>query len=357
MHNVATNQTRVNLHDIAHDLAISYATIGPYRLVQLLGLRYTRRGRSALIQCPWHDDSSPSCSISIGRLGTIRVHCFSCSRSWDAHALVAKVQGLDTRSQWRDVLRRGAELLSRHDILSALDGNDSSYSPPPPPPPPAPPPPPTYPPQSDIDDLLAACLRVDQDPVVSTYLRSRALDPLRVALLDLALALPPSPRNVPSWALPWPRTGHRLIFPSYDHRGAIASVRAVRVTPGDSPKRLSPAGFSTRSTVLADALARELLRRSSWPSDWTPKRPRAIITEGETDFLTMATQYAPGNDPEVATLGIYAGGWTQDIADRFPTDIDVRVLTDDDPAGHRYFQSIHSTLHCRSTFVRVGAAP
>jgi hypothetical protein len=162
---------------------------------------------------------------------------------------------------------------------------------------------------------------------------------------------------VPSWALPWPRSGHRLILPSYDHRGAIASVRAVRVTPGDSPKRLSPVGFSTRSTVLADSLARELLRRSAWPSDWTTKRPRAIITEGETDFLTMATQYAPGNDPEVATIGIYSGGWTQDIADRFPTDIDVRVLTDDDPAGYRYFAAISSSLRCKATFVRVVAAP
>jgi hypothetical protein len=68
-----------------------------------------RRGK--LILCPGHQEHVPSCGVTLGDSGTIRVHCFSqCGFRGDIFDLIAKVYGLDTQKDFAEVLGIGADL-------------------------------------------------------------------------------------------------------------------------------------------------------------------------------------------------------------------------------------------------------
>lgn len=67
-----------------------------------------RRGR--LILCPSHTESSPSCGVTLGNSGTIRVHCFSCSYQGDVFSLIGSVYGLDPSRDFAEVLQIGADM-------------------------------------------------------------------------------------------------------------------------------------------------------------------------------------------------------------------------------------------------------
>lgn len=93
------------------------------RVVAALGLDRgaQRQASGLLVCCPWHDERTPSCSVTRGRDGTIRVRCFGCSATGDVLALVAQVNGLDLRRDFVAVLRRAAELANAYDVLADLD--------------------------------------------------------------------------------------------------------------------------------------------------------------------------------------------------------------------------------------------
>ena len=87
----------------------------PASLVQSLGLTKGARrqaGGGLLIVCPApnHSDRSPSCSVRVGRDGTVQVRCHGCGWSGDALSLVAVVHRLDVRRRFRAVLERAAEI-------------------------------------------------------------------------------------------------------------------------------------------------------------------------------------------------------------------------------------------------------
>lgn len=94
------------------------------RVVAALGLDKgaQRQASGLLVCCPWHGDRSPSCSVTRGADGTIRVRCFGCDASGDVLALVAQVNGLDLRRDFVAVLRRAAEIANAYDVLADLDG-------------------------------------------------------------------------------------------------------------------------------------------------------------------------------------------------------------------------------------------
>lgn len=88
-------------------------------LCDALGLLDGRRGKDwhpqaggAIVLCPWHDERSPSCSVSRGRDGTVRVKCFGCGATGDALSLVAVRHNRDLAGDFREVL----------DIAAALAG-------------------------------------------------------------------------------------------------------------------------------------------------------------------------------------------------------------------------------------------
>ncbi len=86
-------------------------------LAEALGLLDGPRGKTWQVQphgvivlCPWHNERSPSCSISTARDGGVRVKCFGCDTSGDALSLVAVCNGLDLRREFRDVLDLAARV-------------------------------------------------------------------------------------------------------------------------------------------------------------------------------------------------------------------------------------------------------
>jgi DNA primase len=86
--------------------ALRNALSDPFALASALGLAGIRRqARGVTVCCPWHNERSPSCSITVGPDGTIRAKCFGCSATGDVLAIVAAVHGLDTHTDFPEVLR------------------------------------------------------------------------------------------------------------------------------------------------------------------------------------------------------------------------------------------------------------
>lgn len=89
--------------------ALRSALSDPASLASALGFAGVRKqARGVTVRCPWHDERSPSCSITIGPDGTIRARCFGCNATGDALALIAAVHSLDTRTEFPEVLRVAA---------------------------------------------------------------------------------------------------------------------------------------------------------------------------------------------------------------------------------------------------------
>jgi DNA primase len=113
---VALGRARVLVADDAR--RIREAAHDPYRVCDALGLLDEGRGRtwfadndrSLRVRCPWHDERTGSCSVSVGPDGTIRVRCFGCPASGDVLSLVAAVHRLDVRRDFQRVLELAAEV-------------------------------------------------------------------------------------------------------------------------------------------------------------------------------------------------------------------------------------------------------
>lgn len=333
-----------------HAREIRYALTDPAAVCERLGLlagrgTFVRQATGVIVRCPWHKEQTPSCSVRRGPDGTIAVRCHGCSQTGDVLSLIAVVNGLSTRQDFRDVLRAGAEIAGLWAVVDELRGA-TPVAARPKPVAPAPEPERTYPPAREVASLWAAARPVSDDAEVTAMLTARGLDAELVASDDLARALP-ADAMLPWWASyrrePWTKTGHRVIVPMRDMTGAIMSVRAWRVGDGESPKRLPPGGHKATALVMACPLAIAMLAGTYQPR-------RIAIAEGEPDFLVWATRRS--RDP-VARLGIVTGSWTEAIAAKVPSGIEVLVWTDRDPAGDSYAKTIWQTLHTRC-FVRRG---
>ena len=78
-----------------------------------------RRQTSGLfICCPWHEDKNPSCSVTTGPSGLLRVRCFGCNAGGDVLTLIAKARGLDVRQQFTQVLAEAARMASAAPAVS-----------------------------------------------------------------------------------------------------------------------------------------------------------------------------------------------------------------------------------------------
>lgn len=320
-------------------LEIRRSLLDPYGLCNQLDLLkdHKRQATGVLICCPAHGDKSPSCSVTLGPDGTIRVHCFSCDFSTDAIGLIAQVHGLSTTGpEFLDVLRKGSELAALSWLVDELSTCGARpVSRPDPKPAPAPQAPAQYPDTVELVELWETATSVADDTTVSGYLVGRALDPDVVAAQHLARAIGPTTK-IPRWGAyqsrSWQHTGHRLLVPVWDHQGAMRSVRGCRVTDGDTPKRLPPAGCKASELVLCNHKAVSLLRR-------TDKSAQQILfVEGEPDFLTMATR------TDLPVFGVLSGAWNQSFANRIPKGSDAIVITHADEAGERYAKQITESV-------------
>lgn len=344
-----------DLSQVKAELGLDWARIGPFATCDLLGLKYRKEGRTAFLCCPWHAERTPSCTITIGPKGTIRAHCFGCSQTWDVHALVAQVHGLDLRgSAFKELLIRESEILTRWDLVEQLEGKRPEPRPVAQPTPPRmeiePEPERPLPDRDEVLDFIASCVLTTEEETVSHYLRGRHFDPQAVDVRGLAYAIPENIGHLPEWARykgqTWVETGHWLIVPVFSATGSLVSVRGWRVVPGETPKRLPPAGCGVRETILADALGQEVLKVGKWP-DWVTTKPSVAICEGEPDWLMSATQTPLHQCPTRAVLGIFSGSWCDKIAKRIPDGTKVVIWTDLDAAGEKYAAKINESLYKR----------
>jgi DNA primase len=310
----------------------------PRGICRQLGLceRAHPQPQGLLILCPWHAERTPSCSVRLGGDGTIAVHCFACGRGGDVFHLVAAVYRLDLRRDFPEVLRLAAALADG--VVSsphAGAAHDAGLAERP------------YPAAEELAKTWEATGRTSDDCEVANYLRARALDPVAIDRLGLARTLSLG-TVTPRWASyrgqSWVQTGHRIVFPAFDSRGVMRSVRAWGVRANGIPKRLSPARRRIAGLVLANSAALTLLRREA------PAPNEVVFVEGEPDMATWSLRlYQAGRSREVAVFGLFAGGWSREHADSVPVGALVCVRTHHDAAGDRYAREVNETLgrRCR----------
>lgn len=198
---------------------------------------------------------------------------------------------------------------------------------------------PSYPPDDDVQALWFETTSVTDDDDVAAFLeRGRKINPAHVTARELARALPANAPDLPEWAhfgrRSWAEADYRLLVPLYDAAGAHRSYIARRIRPGgaDTPKGISARGFARGGLVMACARALVMLRTGKAPTELHAGRERAcvVVTEGEMDFLTWATE--PSEIP-FAVLGIVEGSWTPAIAERLPSGLELVLALDRDKAG------------------------
>lgn len=307
----------------------------------------TQSGQGVTICCPAHAERTPSCSVTVGRDGTLRFRCFGCQATGDVLTLIATVHDLDLRSDFKEVLLAAAELAGLHQVVDELNDR-KPYEPRALPPLPEPEPERDYPDAAEVGALWALGGSVLDDPASGGHLVGRGLDARNVASLDLARALPVL-GLLPSWARyrgkPWTESGHRMIVRVFDAAGACRSVRAWRVEGDAAAKRLPPSGHRATGLVMANRLAHEIL---------TGKRDTptvVVVAEGEPDWCVCATAW-----PRLAVFGITSGSWSDDFAKRIPLGSEVIVRTHNDQAGEKYAGEIIKSVKARAVVRRSEAA-
>jgi len=314
--------------------------VDPLRVCERLGLaKHGRRQSGGMsIRCPVHAERTPSCSVTRGPDGTIRVRCFGCDWSADVLGLVAAARGLDARRDFREVLAAAAELGGLHQLVAELAG-DAPRALRAVPPLPEPAPEREYPPADEVLAVWSAARPVAEVEACQVTLALRGLFPGPELARTLIQA--PAQRWARYQGASWLETGHRVLLPTFDARGDLRSLRAWQVNRDASgPKRLPPAGHRATELVLANDLAVCLLRESAEPV-------RLLIAEGEPDFLSLCQQY-----PGAAVIGVFSGSWSEAFAARIPFGSLVSIRTHHDAAGQRYADAITKTLAGRALIKR-----
>lgn len=327
----------------------------PMALARMLNMKPRRSPRGAVVLCPVHNEKSPSCSITPGSDGTLRVRCFGCDWRGDVLHFIAAALNLNPKSDFREVLASAADLAGMADQAQALrDGK--------PPPeraerPSAPPPEPErdYPPEAEVAELWATARPVTEDAAAVAMLEGRRLNPRSVESLNAARVLLPETHRsrIPSWAwfrgrrsssAPWTKTGHRLIVPVYDCMGRFRSVRAWLVEPQDNtPKRVPPVGHKASQLVLASREAVSLLRGEDGGT-------RIVVCEGEPDTLARMI-VSPGE----VVIGVLSGSWHDGFAHRIPYGSEVVIRTHLDQAGEKYSDAVFESVRDRAQVYRLNA--
>lgn len=324
--------------------------LNPRQLCEQLNLHHGAKKASRnglMIRCPWHAEKTPSCHVSIGDGGMIMVHCFGCGAGGDALTLIETALGI---THFPDVLLEAANLAGMHSVVDELRGK-REYVPRDLPPKPAECEDTEYPPTGEVERLWSEAAPLDGDCSACSMAVRRRLDPERISALELAKALQPG-SWAPQWAsikpddesgrvIKWSDCGYRVIVPVYDTRGVMRSVRAWQIDRDTGTKRLPARGTRSKELVMANGTALDMLRGNAKPG-------RVVITEGEPDFLTVATQWESD-----AVLGLYSGSWYKGFADKFPRGCDVFICTDHDTSGDKYAAKVIGDVGDRCALWRI----
>jgi P4 family phage/plasmid primase-like protien len=279
-------------------------------IVQKLNLKAKRTSSGYRINCPnpEHNDSNPSCLLSIGERGTLRAYCFSCGYSEDVIGLTQTV--LDCGFPEAMVFLSGDEYID-HRV-------------------------PNIPENREIE-----CLYKSSQELVGIYnnhtfptntikdwTKERRL-PDEIFEQNLCRTI--IKRNIgqaPRWFRYFRETNYNLIIPLYDHTGQQVNFLARYTGKAkDVSKTRFVKGSRKKGALLMNNEARNYFS--------SQKRGESLfVFEGEVDFLTMATELVPA-------IGIPGNGSLDDNLfckiDNFDT---VYICTDNDIAGKRYAKLI-----------------
>jgi len=314
-----------------------------HRLCDALGLlkgskRQPRGGLHVL--CPWHEERTPSCSVTLGEDGTIRAHCFGCGQSGDALSLIAAARGLDIKTQFGAVIEQAAEIAgtesprcgTRKPEQPAL--NASSYT--------------ALAtrlvelcPLTEAPDVLAyverrgllvegahaqlAALpaREKQAPLIAALLRGFELETLAGACL---INRDRRPREL--FAFP----DHRLIIPWRSLDGSIAVLQRRRVVEHHEPKYVFPSGMRPLYPFGTERLRAHGAGRM------------VVFVEGAVDVLALRL-LGNRHGLDLLPLGLPGlQGWRAEWA-RLAKGCTVRIGFDADAAGARMVESVARDLY------------
>ncbi len=303
------------------------------------GATWFRESGNVKVLCPWHNERTPSCGITRGPDGTLRVHCHSCKVGGDVLHLVAAVHGVDLKARFRDVLAAAAELAGvRLDVpREAL-----------PPPRPRAAAPAEHAPDPALVAVAAALLVVapldaPDAADVRAYLDARGI--LAGALADGWGALPSTPDGLArvrreviaaTDEAAWLRSGlagddgawlwpaNRVVIPWRDESGALTWLQRRTLGGGDR-RYVAPTGAKATAPYGAERL------RGAGDAV-------VAVTEGAVDALALRAACeregvravilgAPGTTWEPA--------WCPMLAGR-----DVALAADDDGAGDGFVARI-----------------
>lgn len=260
---------------------------------------------------------------------TRRWKCYACSEGGDgpdlvAWALIGQKMGserLDEIQSW--AYARGFITKGPRDYT----GPRATYRPPPPPK--ALPAAANYVPADELAALWDKA-SADADEVAAGWMRRRGWDPESVATLEEVRVLTVG-ASCPRWARcnrqSWAQSGHRLLMPLRDTRGAPRAFRARWCGAGaaPTPKSLAPAGATSRGLCLADLPTRMMLRGE-------PNRvERVLIVEGSPDWITWAVKLNGRMDGKTALIGIVEGSWSSAWAKAIPAGMPVIIRGHHDP--------------------------
>ena len=335
-----------------------------------------RRGR--------HDRRAP-CNVTSRGQGW-RCHVSGCEAHGDAVTLVSYVATGEAKpSDWSAV--------RAHAQRVGLVGEDA------PSPAPAPTRPRAAPRPGKAFDVPAAstsiasalwdgCWPVTACDAATRAVRDRGVDPSAVVVLDLARARPPQEEvehdvaermgiagvdaldevqaarhglAPEAWARgAWRTWGqpYRLVLPTYSPTGDVCGLRG-RAPRGEHYGRVKALPTTPAGGVMACPVAQWVLRSGPRLRRGTHQIPRGagavswsgwvVIREGEGSYLARAAleEPHPTTGHHAAVLGVYAGAWTRDHADRIPRWCEVVIATDDDEAGRKFARDIAETLTAR----------
>jgi len=303
------------------------------------GCSWMREGNGVKIRCPGHNENTPSCGVTRGPDGTLRVHCHAgCGLSGDVFNLLAAHHGVDLRARFRDVLAVAAEMAG-----VPLDAPaDALPSPPPRPAPPA---------EQEVDReefiavaaalLVVAPLDAAVAADVRAYLAGRGI--LGGALADGWGALPATRDGLArvrreviaatsrdAWMRSglawddgwWMHQAHRVVIPWRDTSGRIAWLQRRAIVDHGGPRYVARA-----RSGAAMPYGVERLRDAG-------DGCAVAVTEGAVDALALRAA-CERDGVRAVILGapgpVWRAEWNEILRGR-----DVAVASDDDASGDRF---------------------
>jgi hypothetical protein len=326
----------------------------PWPVIEQLGLAEgaMREPGGFKILCPGHIERSPSCSVRVGRDGTLACHCFGgCALDGNVFHLIGAARGLDVHRDFQQVVAIAAELAGttladleqRHEPARARPRLPAMTPAAPPAASQQPIAAPQRPPleelralwrASEAADVTSGVAATEDEINVCRFFARRRWWPRSVAALRSVRVLPgPGAYDFPKW---WPSLWSsiwRVAALVYEPDGRVGAIHARSVTDA-TPKTRWPwserGKYSFGGLLFADVAGRELLQG----------RPReglagVVITEGITDFIAAGVSMVETGG-RYAILGGTSGSWSALARVPWPQGVVVVVATDHDDAGEKY---------------------